>query len=464
MTAKAALAGLAHGGGKAVIIGDPSVVKTPSLLRDFAAAVNRLGGRYITAEDVGTTQNDMDLIQGTTPFVAGTSTSRGGSGDPSPVTARGVVVAMEAAAARRWGTGLEGRTVLVLGAGKVGAEVIRLLVQRDAVVIASDVDPGRVEEAVRAGAARIVEPADALRRPADILCPCALGGVLTDEVVADLNVEIIVGGANNQLATSGVAETLAAADTLYVPDFLANAGGIINIAQEPDGYDRTLCVARRRPDPRDDDHSARTCRGAGHHSAGCRRGAGRRTARPGRRRRGCWGADVGVTDVQTARLQLHAIDVAEGQRIVARIGGPGDSWAPDFPFEGDVGAVGGFLRATAASGDQRPFGYYLISRLADGRAVGGIGFKGQPEGGCVEIGYGLAPSARGQGYAAEAVVALLALAAEHGVSRVIADTTLDNIASQRTLVRAGFRFVRSDDELHYYEVLLAPVDATAGLT
>jgi glutamate dehydrogenase/leucine dehydrogenase len=242
MTAKAALAGLAHGGGKAVIIGDPSVIKTPSLLRDFAAAVNRLGGRYITAEDVGTTQNDMDLIQGTTPFVAGTSTSRGGSGDPSPVTARGVVVAMEAAAARRWRTGLEGRSVLVLGAGKVGGEVIRLLVQRNAVVIASDVDPGRVEEAVRAGAARIVEPADALRRPADILCPCALGGVLTDDVVADLNVEIIVGGANNQLATSGVAETLAAADTLYVPDFLANAGGIINIAQEPDGYDRARAL------------------------------------------------------------------------------------------------------------------------------------------------------------------------------------------------------------------------------
>jgi RimJ/RimL family protein N-acetyltransferase len=169
-----------------------------------------------------------------------------------------------------------------------------------------------------------------------------------------------------------------------------------------------------------------------------------------------------VIDVQTARLQLHAIDVAEGQRIVARIGGPGDTWAPDFPFEGDVGAVGGFLRATAASGDQRPFGYYLISRLADGQAVGGIGFKGQPDGGCVEIGYGLAPSARGHGYAAEAVVALLALAAEHGVSKVIADTALDNIASQRTLVRAGFRLVCSDNELRYYEVLLAPPDLTPG--
>ncbi len=237
MTAKAALAGLAHGGGKAVIIGDPSVVKTPSLIRDFAAAVNSLDGRYITAEDVGTTQNDMDLIGETTPFVAGTSTSRGGSGDPSPATALGVVVAMEAAAARRWGTGLEGRTVLVLGAGKVGGHVIRLLVQRQSIVIASDLDRDKVEEAVRAGAARIVDPPDALGTSADILCPCGLGGLLTQDVVADLNFEIIVGGANNQLATSDVAGMLAAAGTLYVPDFLANAGGIINIAQEPNGYD-----------------------------------------------------------------------------------------------------------------------------------------------------------------------------------------------------------------------------------
>ena len=166
--------------------------------------------------------------------------------------------------------------------------------------------------------------------------------------------------------------------------------------------------------------------------------------------------EFAVTDVRTTRLQLHAIDVAEGQRIVARMASPGDSWASDFPFEGDVGAVGGFLRATAASGDQRPFGYYLITRLADGRAIGGIGFKGQPVDGCVEIGYGLTPSARGGGYAAEAAVALLALATEHGLSRVIADTTLDNIASQRTLIRAGFRLVSADDELHHYEALLDP--------
>ena len=161
-----------------------------------------------------------------------------------------------------------------------------------------------------------------------------------------------------------------------------------------------------------------------------------------------------MTDVRTSRLALHAIDVAEAERIVARSAGPADAWVDDFPFEGDVGAVGGFLHATTADGEQRPFGYYRITRLADGRAIGGIGFKGQPDGGCVEIGYGLAPSARGHGYAAEAVTALLTVAADHGLSRVVADTTLDNIASQRTLIRAGFRLVSTDAELHLYQALL----------
>lgn len=161
-----------------------------------------------------------------------------------------------------------------------------------------------------------------------------------------------------------------------------------------------------------------------------------------------------VADPRTERLLLHAIDVSEAERIVARSAGPGDSWAPDFPFEGDVAAVGAFLRASAAGGEQRPFGFYRITRLADGHAVGGIGFKGRPGGGSVEIGYGLVPSARGLGYAAEAVEALLTVADEQGVSRVFAETALDNVASQQTLVRAGFRFVGSDDELHRYEVLL----------
>jgi RimJ/RimL family protein N-acetyltransferase len=167
-----------------------------------------------------------------------------------------------------------------------------------------------------------------------------------------------------------------------------------------------------------------------------------------------------MTDLRTSRLTLHAIDAAEAERIVARSAGTADAWADDFPFEGDVGAVGAFLRATAALGEQRPFGYYRISRVSDGRAVGGIGFKGPPDGGSVEIGYGLAPSARGHGYAAEALIALLAVAADHGVFTVIADTTLDNIASQRTLIRAGFRLVDTDAECHYYQVLLDERTAT----
>jgi RimJ/RimL family protein N-acetyltransferase len=166
------------------------------------------------------------------------------------------------------------------------------------------------------------------------------------------------------------------------------------------------------------------------------------------------------TDIRTARLALHAVDVAEAERMVARSAGPADAWADDFPFEGDVGAVGRFLRATAELGEQRPFGFYRITRLSDGQAVGGVGFKGQPVGGCVEIGYGLAPSARGHGYAAEAVAALLAVAADHGLTRVLADTTVENVASQRTLVRAGFRLVRTDAELHYYEMLFKEGTAT----
>lgn len=161
-----------------------------------------------------------------------------------------------------------------------------------------------------------------------------------------------------------------------------------------------------------------------------------------------------MTDIQTSRLRLHAIDIAEGERIAARRPGDGDAWAEDFPFHGDVLGVTAFLRATAAYGDQRPFGHYRITRSSDGKAIGGIGFKGQPVSGCVEIGYGLAPAARGHGYAGEALVVLLGIAVEHGLSRVIADTTKDNIASQRTLERAGFSQVGDDRDHYLYEVLL----------
>jgi RimJ/RimL family protein N-acetyltransferase len=161
-----------------------------------------------------------------------------------------------------------------------------------------------------------------------------------------------------------------------------------------------------------------------------------------------------MTKVRTSRLELHAIDVAEGERIAAASAGPTDSWVHDFPFEGDVIGASLFVRASVEHGEQQPFGFYRISRLSDGQAVGGIGFKGQPVSGCAEIGYGLTPSARGHGYAAEAVAGLLAVGKEHGLIKVIAETTPDNVASQRTLLRAGFRRVGADAELHHYEVAL----------
>jgi RimJ/RimL family protein N-acetyltransferase len=168
-----------------------------------------------------------------------------------------------------------------------------------------------------------------------------------------------------------------------------------------------------------------------------------------------------MTDLQTPRLSLHAIDTAEGERIVARRAAAEDAWAEDFPFDGDVIGVTAFLRATAAHGDQRPFGCYRITRTADGKAIGGIGFKGQPNNGCAEVGYGLAPSARGNGYAAEALAALLNVAADHGLSRVIADTDKSNLASQRTLQRAAFHQVGSNGDLYTYEILIAgPPGAT----
>jgi RimJ/RimL family protein N-acetyltransferase len=138
-----------------------------------------------------------------------------------------------------------------------------------------------------------------------------------------------------------------------------------------------------------------------------------------------------MTDRATARLILHPVDTAQARRIRDRAPSPEDRWAEGYPFEGDLAAIGGLLRGADLDGDQRPFGYYQITRQSDGAAVGGVGFKGPPDGGTVEICYGLTPAARGHGYAGEALLALITIAAEHGVDRVRADTTHDNIASQR---------------------------------
>ena len=163
-----------------------------------------------------------------------------------------------------------------------------------------------------------------------------------------------------------------------------------------------------------------------------------------------------VTTLHTERLALHPVDVVEAERIVAGRRGPEDCWAPDFPFAGDVIALTAFLRATAVHGDPHPFGPYRVTRSADGQAIGGIGFKGRPVEGSVEIGYGLVPSARGHGYAAEAVQALVALARQQGLSRVVADTDADNIASQRTLERTGFMQIGTRGDLRRYAMVLIP--------
>jgi RimJ/RimL family protein N-acetyltransferase len=161
-----------------------------------------------------------------------------------------------------------------------------------------------------------------------------------------------------------------------------------------------------------------------------------------------------MTGLRTERLILQPLNIAEAQRIVTRRPDPEDRWAPDFPCDGDVRGVTAFLQATEAHGEHRPFGHYRITRTVDALAIGGIGFKGRPVGGSVEIGYGLVPSARGNGYGAEAVRAVIGLARRHGLVRVVADTDSTNIASQRTLERAGFSRTGTDGDLVLYAIAL----------
>jgi leucine dehydrogenase len=248
MTLKAAVADLALGGGKGVIMAPPNLssgVRRAALL-DFADTVQALGGAYVTAEDVGTSSRDMSLIASETRFVAGLSRARGGSGDPSPFTALGVETAIRACCVRAFGSdSLDGRSVCVVGLGHVGARVARRCAKAGAKLLVSDVDPSKRPLASALGA-RWVAPRSALFSRVDVLAPCALGGVLDDTSVPALRCTVVAGAANNQLASDAVAAQLAARGILWAPDFVANAGGLINIAQEfaPGGYDPA--AARRR--------------------------------------------------------------------------------------------------------------------------------------------------------------------------------------------------------------------------
>ena len=240
MTYKAAAAGLDLGGGKAVIFGDPLRDKSEALLRAYARHVDALAGRYLTAADVGTTQDDMDLLRRETRFVTGTTPELGGSGDPSPATAYGVLWAMKAVAGRLWGDpSLVERHVSVAGVGKVGSAVVRHLVAEGARVTVADVNPAAVERVVDDPGAEAVGVEKIHAVDCDIYAPCALGGSLGAETISELRCAAVVGAANNQLADGmSSARLLSDAGVLYAPDYVVNAGGLVNIAEElgPGGY------------------------------------------------------------------------------------------------------------------------------------------------------------------------------------------------------------------------------------
>ncbi|RWX01612.1 Glu/Leu/Phe/Val dehydrogenase dimerization domain-containing protein [Flavobacterium cerinum] len=246
MTFKSAISGLNLGGGKAVIIGDSKIDKTPEMITSFGKYVNSLSGRYITAEDVGTTTQDMDLIRDVTPYVTGISEERGGSGNPSPVTAYGVYMGMKAAAMHQFGSDkLAGKKVLVQGTGHVGETLIDYLTKEGALVQISDINEARMQEVSAKYGAAIFTGDDVYSADVDIYAPCALGATINDDTINKIRAKVIAGAANNQLANDIVhGKILQEKGILYAPDFLINAGGIINVYAEIVGYDKAEAMRR----------------------------------------------------------------------------------------------------------------------------------------------------------------------------------------------------------------------------
>ncbi|GAB3596574.1 Glu/Leu/Phe/Val dehydrogenase dimerization domain-containing protein [Angustibacter peucedani] len=239
MTYKNAVAGLDHGGGKAVIIGDPLRDKTPELLKAYGRFVQSLGGRYVTACDVGTFVADMDVVATTCDFVTGRSEALGGAGDSSVLTSLGVFQGMRAAAAHRWGAPtLDGRRVGIAGVGKVGHLLADLLLEDGADVVVTDVSAGAVDRVRQEHPeVAVVGSTDELvDAELDVYAPCALGGALTPDVVARLRATVVCGAANNQLAEPEVADLLVARGITYAPDYLVNSGGVIQVADELHGF------------------------------------------------------------------------------------------------------------------------------------------------------------------------------------------------------------------------------------
>ena len=242
MTYKAAVAGLDAGGGKSVILGDNRTEDRELLFRAHGRAVQSLGGRYIAAEDVGTSVDDMEFVSMETEFVTGLS---GRSGDPSPLTALGTLHGIRAAATEVYGDGsLAGTRVAVQGLGNVGYHLCELLAEEGARLTVTDIDEARVERVVSSFSAKAVVPGDIYSVDADIFAPCALGAVINDDTVPLLQVDIVAGAANNQLAEPGHGDQLQRRGILFVPDYIGNAGGLINIYGELRGW--TLDRSRKK--------------------------------------------------------------------------------------------------------------------------------------------------------------------------------------------------------------------------
>ncbi|MBI2618621.1 MAG: Glu/Leu/Phe/Val dehydrogenase [Ignavibacteriales bacterium] len=238
MTYKAAIAGLNLGGGKAVIVGDPNREKTEALFRTYGRFVEGLGGRYITAEDVGTTVREMEWVRMETKYVTGISRAIGGSGDPSPVTALGVFVGMKACAREVFGNdSLRGKKILVQGAGNVASHLCGHLKKEGARIYVTDIYEHKAKKVAKAVKAAFVMPEKIYGIPADIFAPCALGGILNNDTIPKLKVKIVAGGANNQLLDENThMQMLIDRKILYAPDYAINAGGLINVANELEGY------------------------------------------------------------------------------------------------------------------------------------------------------------------------------------------------------------------------------------
>jgi len=244
MTYKNAAAGLNLGGGKTVIIGDSRTQKSEALFRAFGRYVQSLNGRYITAEDVGTTVKDMDWVRLETKFVTGVSAA-GASGDPSPMTARGVWKGMKAAAKEVYGTdSLNGKTVAIQGLGHVGFYLAKHLKEEGAKLIVTDIHEDAVKHTVEETGATAVAPNEIFAVRADIFAPCALGAVINDETIPQFKFQIIAGAANNVLKEERHGDKLHELGILYAPDYVINSGGVINVADELEGYDRERALKK----------------------------------------------------------------------------------------------------------------------------------------------------------------------------------------------------------------------------